>query len=162
MSRPFTLTTENSGVPSSAVDPVLFELPPERGAADPERFGGARVVASEALQGLQDVHALGLGECRLPRELRRGAELQGRRYVRRQVRRLEDVAASQDGRALDRVLQLAHVARPRTAEQPPHRLGGEPQLATQLAAGTRQEMLGQRRTVFPPIARRRQVLLDDV
>src|SRR6516164_9749736 len=93
------------------LEPVLLQLAPERRPPDPECFGRARVIAPEALDGLEDVHALGLGERRLPRQLRRGPELQPGRDVGRQVLGLDAVAPGQDGRALDRVLELAHVAR---------------------------------------------------
>src|SRR5262249_39334838 len=144
------------------LEPVLLELAPERRPSDPQRFSRARVVAPEALESLEDVHALGLGERRLPRQLRRGTELKPGRDVGRQVLGLDAVAPGQDGRALDRILELAHVARPRVAEQPLDRLGRESQLAAELAARAGEEVLGEGRDVLAAIAERRQDHLDDV
>jgi hypothetical protein len=83
---------------------------PERGAADAERFGGARVVASEALQRLQDVHALGVRERRLPRQCGEGPSCRPADTCGGRSSGSTIVAAREDGRALDRVLELAHVA----------------------------------------------------
>src|SRR5256712_9659875 len=105
-----------------ALDPVILELAPERGAADAERLGGAGVVAAEALERLEDVGALGVGEADLPRQGRRGPEQDASRHVRRQIVGLDRVAAGEDRGALDRVLQLAHVARPRIAQEALERL----------------------------------------
>src|SRR5215813_13246983 len=88
--------------------------------------------------------------------------MQARRDVRRQIGRLDDVAAREDGRALDRVLELAHVAGPRVAKQTLDRLGRQAQLAAELAAGAREKVLGQRRNVFAAVAKWRQEHLDDV
>src|SRR5437870_3147363 len=147
-------TTRPRAAPSPAAtgllarDPVLLELAPEGGAADAERLGGAGVVAAEALQRLEDVDALGVGEGGLPRKRRRGPQLQARRYVRGQVLWLEDIAPGQDGRALDRILQLPHVARPRVAQKALDGLRRQPKRAAELARRPREEVLGQRRNVL--------------
>src|SRR5688500_17342395 len=93
-----------------AIDPILFQLAPERRATDPERLGGARVVAPEALERLQDMDALGVGQRDLPRQRGGWAKLEPRRDGGRQVIGLDDVSARENGGALDGVLQLAHIA----------------------------------------------------
>src|SRR2546429_641864 len=55
-----TAARRSPGLGGLPLDTVLLELAPQCGAADPERLGGARVVAPEALQGLENVDALGL------------------------------------------------------------------------------------------------------
>src|ERR1041384_3622084 len=83
-SRPATRRRRSTACAATArsdalpVDPVFLELAPERRPADPERLGGAGVVAPEALERLQDVRALGLRERRLLGQRRRRAELQAR------------------------------------------------------------------------------------
>src|SRR5213594_1671934 len=161
-------TTRPRAAPSPAATgllarhPVLLELAPERGAADAERLGGAGLVAAEPLQRLEDVDALGVGETDLPRKRRRGTQLEPRRHMRRQILRTDGVASSQDGRALDRILQLAHVPRPWVAEEAFEGLGGQAEPAVELARRPREEMLGQRGNVLAAVAKGRERHLDDV
>src|SRR5437899_3467932 len=145
-----------------ALDPVILELAPQRGAADAERLGGAGVVAAEPLQRLEDVDALGVRETDLPGERSGGTELGSRGHVGGQVLRTDGVASSQDGRALDRVLQLAHVTRPGVAEKAFEGLGRQAELATELAARPREEMLGQGGNVLAAVAKGREDHLDDI
>src|SRR5437667_376891 len=145
-----------------ALDPVLLELAPERGAADAERLGGAGVVAAEALQRLENMDALGVREADLPGKRRRGTQLEPRRHVRRQVLRTDGVASSQDGRALEGVLQLSHVPWPRVAEEAFESLGRQAEPAAELACRPREEMLGQRGNVLAAVAKGREDDLDDV
>src|SRR5256712_235063 len=145
-----------------ALDPVLLELTPERGAADAERLGGAGVVSAEPLQRLEDVDALSVGETDLPGQRRRGSELEAGRHVGRQILRTDGVASSQDGRALDRVLQFAHVTWPRVMEETFEGLGRQAEPAAELARRPREEMLGQRGNVLAAVAKGREHHLDDV
>src|SRR2546428_14173536 len=89
-----------------ALDPVILELAPERGAADAERLGGAGVVAAEALERLEDVGALGVGEADLPRQGRRGPEQDASRHLRRPIDRPDPVAPGGDRGPLHPALQL--------------------------------------------------------
>src|SRR5262249_32453290 len=139
-----------------SVDPVLRELAPERGAADPERLGGTRVITTEALQRLEDVSALGLREADLAGQRRRRAKLKSRGYVRRKVLGLHRVAPRQDRGALDRVLQLAHVSRPRGAGQAFEGRRRQAKPAARRAGCAREEMLGQRWNVLSAITERRE------
>ena len=61
--------------------------------------------------------ALGFCERDLQWQRGRGAELQARGDVGRQILRLDDLGPRQDGRALNRVLQLAYVPWPGIAEE---------------------------------------------
>src|SRR5581483_305543 len=98
------------------------------------------------------------------RVLRRAAP--GRRLADqtgRDVRDLDDVAARDRERALDRVLKLANVARPRVCEQAIAR--GRRETLRRDVVGLREladEVLDERRDVFAALRERRQLDVDDV
>ena len=86
----------------------------------------------------------------------------GRREIGQGVQ-VQHVAAREHDRALDDVLELAHVARPLVSEQPPHRLGRDILDAlARLAGVTPQERANQQRDVVDALAQRRQRHREDV
>ena len=101
-----------------AIDPAV-----QRSAADPEQFGGGRLVAAGLVQHPFDVIPLRVGEVGIVGQSgrdvpgkRRRRDLLERGALRRQ-RRLEialaeDAVVADDAGALDDVAQLADVARP--------------------------------------------------
>ena len=94
-----------------------------------------------------------------------GAAAGGRlRHAQRQVGGAHHVAAPHDHRALDRVLQLAHVARPGVGGERVAAPPGEKRIGRRLidCAKLREEVLGQHRHVLRPLAQRRDVDLHHV
>jgi hypothetical protein len=84
-------------------------------------------------------------------------------HLGRQVRRQHDVALGDRDRALDRVLQLAHVAGPAVGVEQLQRLGRQRRRRAPLAPRQLgQEVRHQDRHVLAPLAQRRQVHGDDV
>ena len=146
-------------VGSSRYGLQLVALQPavERAARQAERAGGVADVAV-ARHRLLDQERLDFLEAHV-------LEPRGRAAVDAQPE-----VAGADGRplrhqhrALDGVIQLAHVARPAMVDQDLHRRGIEP--GERLAIALRvlaQEVLGEQRDVLAPIAQRRQVDLDGV
>ena len=75
----------------------------------------------------------------------------------------DDGAARQHGGALDRVLQLAHVARPGVARAGARRCRRDRRsVAAELACRAREELLGERGDVLAPLAQGRQRERDHV
>src|SRR5262249_33744303 len=58
----------------ASAQPVVLQLTPQRGAGDAERVSGPRVIPPAALERLDDVRALDLGEVLLDGERRRGPQ----------------------------------------------------------------------------------------
>ena len=101
---------------ASAGAPLALERAVERAAIDAEDLGGALLVAAGLAQDELDVAALELGQRRaIVDEAAGGARAGAARAPRdlgRQIRRQDDAVLGQRERALDDVLQLAHVAGP--------------------------------------------------
>src|SRR5258705_4997902 len=104
-----------------ALETVLLDLPIERALADPKYLGRALPVAAEGLQVLADQIALDLGQ-RTPDEVdaRRPPAADCRADADRlgHVLEPEQRRAREQHHALDRVPELAHVARPAVAQEP--------------------------------------------
>ena len=90
----------------------------------------------------------------------RGGQAAGWRGRQREVLDAQPVAAAQQHRALARVLQLAHVARPRTPAKLGQNLFGNLQLPC--AGEARHESPHQRLDILGPLAQRRHAHLHDV
>jgi hypothetical protein len=74
----------------------------------------------------------------------------------RQVRRLEDLRVGEHHGPLDRVLELAHVARPRVVHEQLARVGGEPaDVRAQARVVLRDEVVDQQVNVLAPLPQRR-------
>src|SRR4051812_37602510 len=106
-----------SGLEAVLVDPVLADLvadDPLRGIQEPGRAGA---VAARALEGVEDHVLLVGGDGGAEAEAREGA-----RHLRgleggREVVAVDHAALADEDRALDAVLELAHVAGPVVAHQ---------------------------------------------
>src|SRR5256712_9372060 len=166
-----------SALQPPGVDPVLDELLPERVPVDAEDLRGAHLVAARlAEHGAQErllhetQHQLvevcarvlaeptdALDELLLDDLLERrvhGDRRRGGDGADGQMLGQDHAAGRHDHRALDDVLDLAHVAGPVVADQAVERLGGDATLA-ELARVLGQEVLDEERDVAPPIAERR-------
>src|SRR6266849_1325061 len=120
------------------------------------------MVPAAALERLDDVRALGLGEGVLALEAGRRAEPHAPGHVRREIVGLDDLVSREDRGALDRVLQLAHVARPWIAKEPGHRRRAQAEAAAQALGGATEEVLGEERNVLAALAQRGQRDRDHV
>ena len=106
-------------------DPVLAELAVERGPGDPEEGGRLALAALRVREGREHRALLGLVRPSAPRRRRagpgrrrsRGAAAAGGPTSRGRSVGGQDVARREDERALERVLELAHVARPAVRAQ---------------------------------------------
>ena len=129
---------------------------------DAQHLGGARLVALGLLERQEDQAALDLVD-RHAREHDRVVPRGAAAHGGGQVLGRDQLAGRDDDRALHRVAQLAHVARPRVAHdqvarrvvEPDHRLA----LAMREVDG---EALGQRELVVAALAQRRQVQVEHV
>src|SRR5581483_11273494 len=132
--------------------PVLLEPPVERAARQPERRRGVADVAAIAVERLLDQVLLDLLEGHLLEPARR------RGAVEAEVERRDARAARQQHGALDGVVELAHVARPRMAFHGAQRGGVEAGDVLAIAARVlAAEALGERLQVLAALAQRRQV-----
>src|SRR5438093_1570739 len=152
------LTNQPDDQMPNYLESVALESSIQRAAAQTERFGRLADVAVEARHRLLDQESLDVLEAHL-------LDARGRILVQPQA---EIAGADRGGlrhqhAALDRVIELADVARPRMVEQRLQR--------RRLEAGDRlpvplrvllQEVRRQRRNVFTPLAQRRQGNLDRV
>src|SRR5258706_9636337 len=145
-----------------AVETVVLELPPQRGAADAQRLRCPRLVPPTSLERLDDMRPFDLGEILLGREHGRRPEARARDDVRREVVGRDGLTAREDGGALDRVLQLAHVPGPGVRQQSRARGGGQAQGATTTLRGPGEEMLGKKRNVLAPLAQRWELDEKDI
>src|SRR5262245_8989661 len=123
------------------LESVVFELAPERGAPDPERVRGSRMIEAVPLQDLDDVSALHVRQRLLRWERWRRPQVEARTHVGRQIGWLDRVFAREDGRPLDGVLELAHIARPGVPEKPVHGAGAQAESAPLTLAEAREEVL---------------------
>src|SRR5262245_37184869 len=92
--------------------------------------------------------------------------LSRRANLGRQIVELNDLVAAGDDQALDDVLELAHVARPRVLAERDDRLGRDVADDRLMAVAARrqvaQEVLDEQRDVLAPLAERRDDEVDDV
>src|SRR5205807_6042009 len=85
------------------------------------------------------------------------------RQLRGQMLHVDDPAAAEDHGALERVAQLADVARPAVLAEDLHRLGRHAgELLPALAAEAIDEVLHEERNVVAPLLERRERDLEDV
>src|SRR5437773_5872845 len=131
------------------LDAVLREVVAERALADPEQRGRVLLDPTRAHQRLLDALALRPFDIRA-QLLRREAGGRGAGDARhRDVPRLDHGTAGEDDRALDRVLQLADVARPVVRVEPRQRLLADLlDLAAAPMGVLAQEMLDEHRNVL--------------
>src|SRR5258708_6287607 len=130
---------------------VLFEAAVEGGSGEAERARGGTDVAGVAGHGFLDEELLDVLEAHL---LERDAAFAGR--AQREVAHADRIAARHERRALDRVVELADVARPRVVEQGLERRRLEaPELLAVTAGVPLEEVERQRRNVFPALGERR-------
>src|SRR5690606_5739124 len=144
-----------SGTP--ALQPVLLDAAVQRAPAHSELLRGGLHVAAVLREHLPDERALGLLERHLVLGATRLALLQGVVLWR------DALALRPELLALDRVRQLAHIARPRVRTQGLLRRAVETrELAVVLLRVLAQEMPGQQEHVIAAIAEWRQGDLDRV
>src|SRR5262245_14756964 len=140
-----------------ALEAVALEAPVERAAREAQRLRRLADVAVVAPQRAADQLALDL----VQRQLVESAG--ALRRPQPEIAGTDLVALREQHRALDRVIQLAHVTRPGMSEQHAHRLGLE--AAEVLAVAPRvalEERCGEQRDVVAALAQRRQDDLDRV
>jgi len=100
--------------------PASFELPVQRAPVETEHLCGQRLVSAHGLEDAQDIPALDLFHRQKLRRIvaldsdARALELA---HTLGQIVDADVVELRESDRALDAVLQLAHVARPRVREQ---------------------------------------------
>ena len=82
-------------------------------AVDTKNFGGTRLVATRTFKNVTDVLRLDFGE----RSVDAHSPVDREAHVRRQIGNVDTGTLPHNDEALDEVLQLAHVARPRIAFQ---------------------------------------------
>src|SRR5258706_1473171 len=111
------------------LEPVLLDPQVERPVSGPGHLRGLLVVPAEGLEVLADQIALDFGQ-RSAGEIGsgapRGATSASDADGLGNVVQPEDGRPSQENHALERVLELAHVAGPIVAQEPGARLGCEP------------------------------------
>src|SRR6266566_3190738 len=142
----------------SPLQPVLLDLPIQPLPVDPEQPRGLVLVAPALAQRGGEQATLGLLERRHVARID-GGRVGGREPAHGggQVVQRDRVGDREREGALDRVLQLAHVAGPAVDAQALHRLGGEAlRRHLVLAAEALEEVLDQQRDVLRPGAQRRQ------
>src|SRR5438445_5171193 len=113
------------------VDAEALEPRVELGPGDPELRGGVRLVPLRAPEGVEDRPLLKLREVpAFERRLRRRRPwFAAARWSKGEVGRSEERAVRHDQRPLDRVPELADVARPRVGQEQVPRVAAEPSLA---------------------------------
>src|SRR5688572_1876439 len=142
---------------------VLLHLAVQRRAVQPENLRGLLLVPVGAHQRLDDGHLLDLGQ----RALRRDRELLHRRHFvpdrLGQIPRLDVAGLAHEHRALDGVLELAHVAGPAVADQQMvGRRRDRPHAAAVALVELGEEMVAEQRHVFRALAQRRHLQRDRV
>src|SRR5262245_36898018 len=152
----------------AVVDAELLEAIAQGAEGDAEELRGALFHAARGPERLEDQAALvllhQLVEAHpLDRDPRRAAGLGAGEHRARQRLQLDHRATRQRDRALDRILELADVARETVGEQPLERLGGDPlDLLAELARVPLEEVVDEQREVVLALAQRRQRDLDHV
>ncbi len=136
-------------------------------AADPQLQRRARAVAPLLVQNSEDLQAFRLRQRALAqrraRARRRNLATDGVADVQRHVARRQPVAAGQHDHLLDRVAQLADVARPGVGAEHVDRFGGEPLHRFPVPdAELLQEEIAQGGDVAVPLGQRRHVDVDDI
>ena len=140
-----------------SVDPVLREVVAERALADAHQLGGVLLHAVATLERAPDGLALGPVEV-LPQIQRRQSRRAGARRAPASAATaaLIDRRRREHDRALDRVLELAHVARPVGRLQRASTPASMPSIALAGALRVlRDEVLDEHRNVLAPLAQRR-------
>src|SRR5947207_7983384 len=147
----------------------FLELVAELAEAHAEELGRARLHPTRPRQREVDVALLDLVERRLEvepalRNLDRDVEdVAGPPEVRRERVHVEHLAAPEDQRALDHVLELADVAGPPVALEDRERRGGHGAHGlAELRRPVLDEVGDEQRDVLAPLAQRRDVDRDDV
>src|SRR3954452_11240020 len=147
-------------VVSCGSEPMLLEPPVEGAAREAQRLGGLADVAV-AGERLLDQHPLDLLQRQIL-QLARGSRGR-RRRLQAQVLRPHEVAAPHEHAALDGVVELAYVARPRVALQSgDRRLLEAPEALAVALRVLLQELLGQREDVVAALAQGRNADLHRV
>src|SRR5581483_6446873 len=152
---------------AGGVDPELLEAVAERVARHPEETGGAGLAAAAPPEGLDEERALEVLEVDaslrdLDAQLTVRCDLDARclcgKRWEREGARVDLVAVAEQDRAIERVPELAHVARPRIAPDQRLRLGREASRGRAVTAGDlRHEPSGEQRDVVAARPERRDV-----
>src|SRR5262245_11010003 len=136
---------------------VTLEPAVERAARESERLRRLAHVALVSLEGAPNQLLLGLVQRQV---IEGGAAF---RRTQAEIGRAHLIADREQHRALDRMVQLAHVAGPGMGAQRLQRFGLEPGQPLAVARGMAlEEVGGEERDVVAPLAQRRQADLDRV
>src|SRR5579885_3257814 len=147
-------------------DPVLLHLRDERPSLQAERLGRGVAVSSGLPERLDDHAPLDVGQSFLergagPDPLRQVDDPVRRRRGQQEVLRSDDVALGEDNRPLDRILELADVARPIVAiELLDRQIGDLRRGSARREAVLVEEVLDQERNVVFTLTQRRHVDRD--
>src|SRR5688572_13317464 len=145
----------------------VLDQPRQVRALEPERLGGARLVAGAPLERAPDERALELLDALVERPDVRVVAVEpaarGPRLAERELARLDLRAGAEHDRALDRVLELADVAAPLVPHQEVERAVRQRlRPLARLLAVLLEEVCGQRRDVLAALVERRDPQRDHV
>src|SRR5437870_806059 len=166
---PNTATSSLAALGREALESVLLDLRVEQTSVDAEHFCRLGTITASVLQRLHDQILFELGNGLLEeRTLRRDVlvlvfALAGVVVAERQLTTGDDLSPREDHRALDDVLELAHVARPVVLGEPFQCFFADRRrLRRRAVTVLREEVLDERRDVLLAFAQRRHVDVDDV
>ena len=143
---------------ASCLDSIFFDAPIERGAAQSQGLGSLRNIAVAAAKNLADEQGFNLIDAHIFKRRRCSSRSRDGK-----VGRLNLLTAAEQHRALHRVFEFAHVARPGILHQLLHGGGREANHLLAIAGAVAVEKVrGQQRDVFAPVAQCRQVNLNGV
>src|SRR5882762_643881 len=145
---------------SLAVIGPAVELAVERGEADSQHPGGLTLVRLRGREDVQQMLALEPPDGPAKVLLRHTV---GRRRIGRQVAKRNELASAEDHRALEHVLELAHVALPGPSNESPERLALDAEApGAELGVEPLDQVIDQERDVTASFAERRHAQVHDV
>src|SRR5438132_13499861 len=153
-----------------SLEAVFLDLRVEQTAVNTQHFRGFRAISGGVAEGLHDEVLLELGDGFLEEGLLDGHlvaafffMLAGLVIAEGQLTARDYLPAREDDRALDDVLELAHVAGPVVLHETFERLFADRRrLGGRAVTVLREEVLDERGDVLFPIAERRHMDVDDV
>src|SRR5262245_15728332 len=156
--RTYNPHSKKSASKTTIIDFVLFHFVAENSFCRVEQSSGARSIASRGLQRVLNQILLEGADGLIQTHPGHGAGSFSGLQRRRQMVAMNDVAFADQRRALDHVLEFAHVTRPVITHQHVYgRRGDSLDPLAVLAAVFFEEMVGQQQDVGLALAERRQV-----
>src|SRR5947208_5781584 len=133
---------------------MMRETAIEGAARQAEGARGVGDVAAVAVERALDEVALGLVEREVVEALAALAARAGAAAAEEQIGGVHDIGGAQEHGALDDVLELAHVARPRMLVERGHGVGAERDAAAVARGVAIEEVRREQRNVLAPLAQR--------